>query len=353
MSVSRLFVLLALIPSLVDAQSLARRVDDVRDGTVRFTYAARPGICGDGRDMVRRGDTFVVLPSTQGYGHDDRDFCTTGPVRVSIGRRDGESVSFRVHVGRHWTNGDDVTDLGVVSAPDAARYLLDAARRAHGDDTRYALAGAAVADSVQLVPDLADIARDRRLERDLRHNAVFWIGSYDDDVASRTLRDLAGDGSVDDDVRGAAIIALGRDDVSDDDIAFLRRLYPSLSDKLKSDVFLAASRSDSPRASSWLADVVTNDDETEHTREQALFWLGQGRGPTSELVRLYGRLDRPELRRHFAFVLSQRHDEQSLDKLIDMAEHDTDRDVRRQALFWLGQSKDPRALAYIRDLVTR
>jgi HEAT repeat protein len=52
-------------------------------------------------------------------------------------------------------------------------------------------------------------------------------------------------------------------------------------------------------------------------------------------------------------VLSQRRDREALDKLIDVAQHDTNRDVRRQALFWLGQSKDPRALAFIRDLVTR
>jgi hypothetical protein len=39
--------------------------------------------------------------------------------------------------------------------------------------------------------------------------------------------------------------------------------------------------------------------------------------------------------------------------LIDVAQHDRDRSVRRQALFWLGQSKDPRALDFIRDLVTK
>jgi hypothetical protein len=39
--------------------------------------------------------------------------------------------------------------------------------------------------------------------------------------------------------------------------------------------------------------------------------------------------------------------------LIDVAQHDPDKTVRHQALFWIGQSKDPRALAFIRDLVTR
>jgi HEAT repeat protein len=353
MPVHHVVLALALSPVAVGAQSLSRRIADVRDGTVRFSYPARPDVCGDGRDMVRNGDSFVVLPSTRGYGRNDSDVCVAGPVRVAIGRRDGESVSDRVHVGGGWSAGDDDTDLGVVSAPEAARYLLDAATRARGNNARHALAAAVFADSIELVGDLAALARDKSLGRDFRQNAVFWIGSYDDDVASRAIRALAADDSVDDEVRGAAIIAVGRDDPSDDDVAWLRRLYPSLSEKLRSDVFLAVSRSDSPRASGWLANVATDDGESEHTREQALFWLGQGRGATSDLVRLYGRLDRPELRRHFTFVLSQRHDEKAVNELIDIADHDPDRDVRRQALFWLGQSKDPRALSYLRDLVTR
>lgn len=348
-------ILLALVlaPSSGAAQSLARRVAHVQEGTVRFTYAARANICGDGRDMVRSGEAFYVLPSTQGYGRREPDYCIAGPVRVAIARSGGQSVSYRVHVGGRWTERDDATDLGTVSAAEAGRYLLDASTKAGAENFRYALAAAVFADSLELAPDLAELARDRSLNRDLRQNAVLWIGSYDDEGASRALRDLVSDASLDDAVRGAAIIALGRDDPSDDDVAWLRRLYPSITDKLRSDVFLTVSRSDSPRASAWLADVAADDAESEHTREQAMFWLGQSRAPTSGLVRLYDRLDRPELRRHFAFVLSQRRDDKALDKLIDIADHDPDRQVRHQALFWLGQSKDPRALAYIRELVTR
>lgn len=353
MAARHIVLALAAAPSVAGAQPLARQIAAVRDGTVRFSYASRPSICGDGRDMVRSGDAFYVLPSTQGYGHRDSDYCVRGPVRVSIDRSGGDAVTFRVHVGGRWSTGSDATDLGVVSAPEAARYLFDASTRAHGENFRYALAAAVFADSIDLTPDLAELARDRTINRDRRQNAVFWIASYDNGTATRALREIAADGSLDEDVRGAAIIALGRDDPSDNDVAWLRRLYPSLSDKLRSDVFLTVSRSASPSASAWLADVAASDSESEHTREQALFWLGQGRGPTSDLVTLYGRLDRPDLRRHFAFVLSQRRDDEALDKLIDMAEHDSDRDVRRQAIFWLGQSKDPRAIAYLRDLVTR
>jgi HEAT repeat protein len=353
MAYRQLAFLLGFVPGALGAQSLARRVDEVRDGTVQLTYAARSGLCGDGRDAIRTGGVLVVLPSMFGYGHSDNmEPCFAGPVRVAIGRSRGETVSYRVHVGGRWTRGEDVTDLGVVSAPDAARYLLDAATRANGRNTDYALAAAVFADSIDLTRELVRLARSD-VRQDVRTRAAFWIGTYEDPAATQALRELAGDRDLDEDVRGAAIIALGHDDMTDDDVAWLRELYPRLSAKLRDNVFLAVSRSESPAASRWLASVATDANESVHTREQAMFWLGQGRGPTSDLVRLYDRLDEPSLRTHYTFVLSQRHDREALDKLIDVAQHDSDRSVRHQALFWLGQSKDPRALAFIRDLVTR
>jgi len=353
MTYRSMLTILTLAPAALAAQRLARQVDDVRDGTVRFSYAARSGVCGDGRETVRSGSSFTVMPSTFGRGHSDSDLCFAGPVRVAIGRRGGETVSFRVHVGGRWNSGDDVTDLGTVGAAEAARYLFDESLRASGNNAHYALAGAVFADSIDLVPDLVSLARGRDGTGELRQRAVFWIGTYDDDRASRALHDLASDDALDENIRGAAIIALGRDDIADDDVAWLRALYPKVSSKLRDDIFLAVSRSDNPQASRWLASIITDKGETAHTREQAMFWMGQGRGPTEDLVRLYDRLDQPSLRSHYTFVISQRRDDKSIEKLIDIAQHDTDRDVRHQALFWLGQSRDPRALAFIRDLVTR
>ena len=346
-------LLLAIAPAAVSGQSLVRQIDRVRNGTVQLTYAARPGLCGDGRETVRSGSAIVVLPSMFGRGHSDMDVCFAGPVRVAIGRSDGETVSYRVHVGGRWSSAGDATDLGTVSAPDAARYFLDEAMRASGRNAEYALAAAVFADSVDLTPDLARIARSSDAKHELRSRAVFYIGTYEDPAATQALRRLATEDGLDEDVRGSAIIALGRDDMSDADVDWLRSMYPRLSEKLRDNVFLSVSRSDSPRASRWLAGIAADANETEHTRQQAMFWLGQGRGPTADLVRLYDKLDEPSLRTHYTFVLSQRRDSEALDKLIDVAQHDRDKSVRHQALFWLGQSKDPRALAFIRDLVTR
>jgi len=349
----RYLALVAAVSTSLRAQTFDQRISDVGDGTMHLTYASRPGVCGDGKETVRSGPVIVVFPSMFGYGHSDMSVCFTGPIRVALGRSDRETVSIRVHVGGRWSGDAESSDLGVVSAPEAARYFLREATRASGKNAEYALAAAVFADSVALWSDLGRLARSPDVRAETRHRAVFWIGTYDDPGAGRLLHDLVSDAALDDEVRGAAIIAVGRDDISDEDVAWLRRLYPTLSQKLRDNVFLAVSRSDNPRAAAWLANVATSSDESNHTREQAMFWLGQGRAPTAELVRLYDRLSEPALRTHYTFVLSQRRDREALEKLIDVAEHDANRDVRRQALFWLGQSKDPRAAQYLRELVTR
>jgi hypothetical protein len=43
----------------------------------------------------------------------------------------------------------------------------------------------------------------------------------------------------------------------------------------------------------------------------------------------------------------------ALDKLIDVAQHDTDRDIRKQAMFWLGQSHEPKAIKFFQDVLRR
>ena len=51
------------------------------------------------------------------------------------------------------------------------------------------------------------------------------------------------------------------------------------------------------------------------------------------------------------FALSQLPDEEGTQALIDVIKTTKDRDLKREALFWLGQSDDPRALDVIAQLL--
>jgi len=45
--------------------------------------------------------------------------------------------------------------------------------------------------------------------------------------------------------------------------------------------------------------------------------------------------------------------EGAVDKLMDIARRDSDRELRSKAIFWLGQSRDPRVLKFLEELINR
>jgi hypothetical protein len=224
------------------ASSLAGRVSAVRDGTVEFTFASRPDVCGDGR-----GSTW-----TSGNGYRDYN-CIHGPVIVTLGRADNQTVSVRSCIACRPRVADGAGNLGEVPAAEAARYLLDVARTLGGSNGDKAVSAAAFADVTDIAPDLARLVRD--------------------------------------------------------------------------------------------------ENATLSSRKTALFWLGQSDLSTKELVAIDPELKSSALRDQYVFVLSQRRDDPSLDKLIDVARHDPDIDVRKKAMFWLGQSHEPKALAFFKDVL--
>lgn len=115
----------------------------------------------------------------------------------------------------------------------------------------------------------------------------------------------------------------------------------------------AASLAEGVDLSPELARLVRDDDAPLSSRRQALFWLGQSDYPTVDLAKLYAEVKPFALHEHFVFVLSQRRDDVAIDKLIDVARHDPDHEIRKAAMYWLGQTKDPRAVKFLQDILTR
>jgi hypothetical protein len=90
------------------------------------------------------------------------------------------------------------------------------------------------------------------------------------------------------------------------------------------------------------------------TRRSAVFWLSQQAGDrvTRELSALVSDGDEDqELRKHAVFALSQRPREEAVPELIRIARTHRDPEIRKTAMFWLGQSGDPRALALFQDIL--
>ena len=85
-------------------------------------------------------------------------------------------------------------------------------------------------------------------------------------------------------------------------------------------------------------------------KNDAMFWLSRYaaaklRGSDDPFTAERGdRSDEEEVKEHAVFALSQLRGREGIDPLVDVARTNRDPGVRAKALFWLGQSGDPRAL---------
>ena len=72
------------------------------------------------------------------------------------------------------------------------------------------------------------------------------------------------------------------------------------------------------------------------------------------MAALYDRIGDNELKDHLIFVLSQRQsDRAAIDKMFDIAKNEKDADLRKKAIFWLGQSRDPRVQQFLMELINK
>jgi HEAT repeat protein len=188
---------------------------------------------------------------------------------------------------------------------------------------------------------------------ELLDKAVFAVSQIKSDRAAQILRDYAGRDNAPEDVREKAVFWLGQQH-SPSSGEFLRALYARVTvEDLKEKIIFSLSQMHSDENTRWLMDLALNGKESIDLRKKALFWAGQSGAAIADLVQLYDRTSDHDMKEQLIFVYSQRHETQALDKMIDVARHETDRELRKKAIFWLGQSRDPRAAQALLEIINQ
>jgi HEAT repeat protein len=186
---------------------------------------------------------------------------------------------------------------------------------------------------------------------ELQDKAVFALSQHESARAQQALRAYAERAEVPDSLREKAIFWIGQQE-SPENATFLRSLYGRLqSEELKKKVLFSLSQMGGEDNGRWLLGIARDTSQGTEMRKQALFWAGQGGVSLGELVKLYGTLGDREMREQLIFVYSQRDEPQALDKLIEIAKREPNPELRKRALFWLGQSDDPRVPAFLERLL--
>ena len=222
--------------------------------------------------------------------------------------------------------------------------------------------------------------------REVREQAVFWLGQVHSERAQQALMDIAttGDGSM----REKAIFALGQQGMSSgqafvrklaespdtpssareqaifqlgqrrsqENADFLRALFLKLgkgdtNEDMRKKVLFSLSQMRGYGNAQWLLNVALDQSQGEDVRKHALWTAGQAGIPGSELITLYDRLTDAPLKEQLIWVLSESRDPAATDKLIEIAKSDRNQEMRKKALFWLGQKNDPRVRQLLLDII--
>jgi HEAT repeat protein len=202
-------------------------------------------------------------------------------------------------------------------------------------------------------PLLEEILRGNA-DENIKEKALFALSQQNEPRAQQSLRDFASRESESPDLREKAIFWLGqRRDAGNTE--FLRGLYSRLTNEdLKEKILFSLSQQRGAGNEQWLMNIALNPKEDIELRKKALFWAGQSGMAISEFAQLYDRMGDTEMKEGIIFVLSQRQsDKAAIDKMFDIARNDKDPDLRKKAIFWLGQSRDPRVQQFLMDLINR
>jgi hypothetical protein len=123
--------------------------------------------------------------------------------------------------------------------------------------------------------------------------------------------------------------------------------------RLANNAVMAIALHGDAQATDRLLALARNGRSTD-VRGTALFWVAQRAGDKA-VGTITQALEDPEteVRKKAVFALSQLPKDEGVPKLIEVARTHRDAAVRKQAMFWLGQSRDPRALTFFEQILTQ
>ena len=330
---------------------LARRINSAPDGIVKMTYAARDGICGDGRTFIADNSNgsrgldvwFMDGMSMSTLSGDISARCTRGPVRLLLVVRDHRVVDVQPFVGPSSSASERAgTDLGTVATAAVSSYLLDLAARGREDASRNAILGASIADSVRIAQPLANMARNKSLATSVRESALKWVGRVaaregDRDVThvARTILDDRDDQL---DLRERAVRVIGEEA---DGPAYLRGAYARLQETTLRERAVRVIGENGTRADmDWIRNVALDRAERTGIRERAVRTLGEASDGRS-LRELYDRLDDAALRERVVRVMAEIGDADSRKWLREIVERASESPtVRERAIRSLAEIGD-------------
>ena len=354
----------------VDGPNMRSKLDlAVRQGRAKqtrfwtaYSFDVRSGVAVD-VEWHSDGNTTIVSGTSISVGSK----VETRNLGVFVLHEPSDGSIVRVEVynldRRREYSGYPVYWLGRASNEESLNYLKGIVdSNQSGDGSKHSIVAIGLHDDPRVGGMLEDFVRNSKVDK-VRRTAVFWLGQVPGH--NQFLVDLVRNEQESAALRKEAAFAIG---ISKEPgaLAALEGLYPTITNReVKKQIIFAASLnknedgvSQSNRSDdgiNFLIKVAESDPDRE-LRKQALFWLGQRAGKRS--LEVLGAVveksdDDTEVQKQAVFAISQRSRDEAIPLLIKIAKTHPKPAVRKQAIFWLGQTGDERALEFFKEILTK
>jgi HEAT repeat protein len=274
---------------------------------------------------------------------------------VLISVSNGRVTEAHTYVGEPRDRINIVTDLGTVSASEAAAFffsLVPVLERAR--DRSRTLLPAVLAEAGDVTPQLLALARDEARTLDTRRQAIMWTGLLGDAKVIPALVGFARSGDIGtEDEPDETDQAMGTKGLAAAAMAALATIAdgagtpPLIELATKGSVGIRRSavfwlgQTGDPRAFAPLHDIIENQREDEGVRSRAIFSLSHGddipAGEFAYLRGIYARLGSKKLKD--AVLMGMGEDKSDGSKWLLERARDAGEplETRKTALFWAGQ----------------
>ena len=348
-----------ILPLLLAATAVGQQ-PTVRNARL-VTRDASAGLDGTLNAIVSAQDA----PAWAGYAvpiiaGEHRMCCSGGgSCLCTLDRQDGQSITNSTADGNRQVQLEGPTHLFVLYRIESrqigkVRMFTPDCELDAGGVPFFWLTGVKSSDSVRYLKALAVSPSTERTEERRNKSAATAIAFHQGPDADAALDDFV-KSTQPEFLRRDAVFWLGQTRGHHGFEVLSRVVKEDPSDRIREHAVFSLMQSKDPGAVKAVI-AVAHDDKVPRVRGQALFWLAQRAGNKiagQAIAEAIEKDPETEVKKKAVFALSQIPHGEGVPLLIEVAKTNRNPAVRKQAVFWLGQSRDPRAAAFLEEVLTR
>jgi HEAT repeat protein len=209
------------------------------------------------------------------------------------------------------------------------------------------------------------------VDADTRDRALAALSQHRSPSARVSLRRFAEQANIPTDLRVRAVYNIANGRRTGDEAEYLKTLFnKTASPEIREAIIQGVANQRTPDRNSWLLGIARDKNQEIEIRKKALYYAGQApccnyaspgqsTGPSyalelKDLLPMYDEFNgQQEMQEQMLYVYAQRRETEATDKLLAIAKAEKNVELRKKAISWLAQRKDPRVKQFLLDLLSQ